>query len=108
MKKSIKTFVRREFLNLKDFCGGAIIKCGVFGKSYEIKITDCNKSIFLHGKFESKEEMDNTIYKLDIIIDVINDMKNDIVEKYEEIRKEDAKKKARAKTKKFTGNSENV
>lgn len=94
---------RREFLNentevsLNSSIGyrvdihtysSELKKRGLYDQStIDFKITDCSRSINLEFRLHSKEDMKNSLFKLNTIIDVCNSMMDDLLKARKELRK---------------------
>lgn len=104
MEKNAKRVVR-EFLNLPAHCHGANVRTIVKtteGANFGIEIHDCENRVYLHGKFDTTENYENAMYKIDTLVAVLQQTKQNIVEARTELLAEKAKKKEVAKTKKVT------
>jgi hypothetical protein len=104
MRKNGKKLLR-EFLNLPTHCHGANVRTAVKntdGSNYGIEINDCGNRVYLHGKFETKDDFENAMHKIDTLTNVLQQTKQNIIESRAELLAEKAKKRQTAKAKKGT------
>lgn len=87
--KSLESYQRIEFLNIPEKNSMASIAVKINGKltnsssvfggdNYEIRITDCNDHIVLHGKLKNPESRRNAFKKIDTLIEVLTESRDHI------------------------------
>src|SRR5690349_436457 len=102
MESKLKIGFRREFLN-EPFTTSTssnisyYINCNSWNEklkesnlcdnaNIEFSISDCNKNIYLEFAVNSKDDMRNSLYKIDTIINVLSNLKEDLKKARLEVR----------------------
>lgn len=103
MESKLKIGFRREFLN-EPFTTSTssnisyYINCNSWNEklkeeglydnaTIKFSLSDCSKNIYLEFAVNSKDDMRNSLYKIDTIIDVLNNLKEDLRKARLEVRK---------------------
>ncbi|MCF2874035.1 MULTISPECIES: hypothetical protein [unclassified Tenacibaculum] len=93
--KKVESYRKIELLNIPEKTTGAYISVYTGGKlaqnaawntkgKYEIKISDCERSILLHGSITSLESRKNAIHKIDSLVEVLSGLKDHLVMQFKE------------------------
>jgi len=91
--KKIEPFQELKFLNLPEKDSMALVGVKIngtvsggskWGDNYEIKITDCNGQILLHGNLKNPQSRKNALAKFDNLIEVLTNARNHIESKLKE------------------------
>jgi len=86
-KKEIVPFQEVKFLNSAEKGSMALVGVKIngvisggtkWGDNYEIKITDCNNQILLHGSLKNPESRKNALAKFDNLIEVLSKSRDHI------------------------------
>lgn len=91
--KTIEPFQNLKFLNIPEKDSSALVGVRIRGEisssnkyedNYEIKITDCNGTVTLHGGLKNPESRRNALNKFDSLIKVLTEGRNHIEKQLKE------------------------